>query len=236
MGSLTIEDAAVLHAGTPCPRPIRRLHHARYFVGTLPICQRKCAVSFIICTCLKTCIAGRSLVVRCMSKSQERTLLSCFREHCCESLVLHSDNGAPMKSQTMRAKAYELGITTSYNRPRVSNDNPFAESLFRTCKYRPDWPSSGFKTLNEARAWVLKFTRWYNEEHKHSKLRFVTPNQRHNGEDEVILMARQKCLAQARKNNPNRWGSRELRNCVPVGPTTLNPDKREKDIQQKQAA
>lgn len=164
----------------------------------------------------------------------QRTLL---REGCFgKGLVLHSDNGAPMKSLTMRAKAYELGVTTSYNRPRVSNDNPFAESLFRTCKYRPDWPSSGFKTLNEARVWVLTFTRWYNEEHKHSKLRFVTPNQRHNGEDEVILMARKRHLEQARKANPNRWGSRELRNCEPVGPTTLNPDKSEKDIQQKQAA
>ncbi|WP_220778180.1 integrase core domain-containing protein, partial [Shewanella hafniensis] len=84
---------------------------------------------------------------------------------------LHSDNGAPMKSQTMRMKAYELGVTTSYSRPRVSNDNPFAESL----------PSAGFKSLDEARTWVLKFTRWYNYEHKHSKLRFVTPHQRHTG-------------------------------------------------------
>src|SRR5690606_13429012 len=75
----------------------------------------------------------------------QRTLI---RENCLHSgVVLHSDNGAPMKSQTMRAKAYDLGVTTSYSRPRVSNDNPFAESLFRTCKYRPEWPSNGFKSL-----------------------------------------------------------------------------------------
>ena len=66
------------------------------------------------------------------------------------------DNGAPMKSQTLRMKANELGVTTSYSRPRVSNDNPFAESLFRTCKYRPDWPSAGFKSLDEARTAFFK--------------------------------------------------------------------------------
>ncbi|MGP9601175.1 integrase core domain-containing protein, partial [Psychrobacter sp. AOP42-A1-21] len=89
-----------------------------------------------------------------------------------------SDNGAPMKAQTMRMKAYELGVLTSYSRPRVSNDNPFAESLFKTCKYRPNWPIDGFKSLDAARRWMLSFTRWYNNEHKHSQLNFVTPNQR----------------------------------------------------------
>lgn len=118
----------------------------------------------------------------------ERTLIS---EKCLHTgVVLHSVNAAPMKSQTMRMKAYELGVTTSYSRPRVSNDNPFAESLFRTCKYRPEWPSHGFKSLFKARTWVLKFTRWYNYEHKHSKLRFVTPHQRHIGQDIEILLAR----------------------------------------------
>ncbi|RZM76443.1 hypothetical protein C3B51_17920 [Pseudoalteromonas rubra] len=77
-----------------------------------------------------------------------------------------------MKSQTMRVKAQELGVTMSYSRPRVSNDNPIAKSLFRTCKYRSDWPSAGFKSLEEAWARVLKFTRCYNYAHKHSKLRF----------------------------------------------------------------
>src|SRR5690554_1736551 len=82
----------------------------------------------------------------------QRTLI---RENCLHSgVVLHSDNGAPMKSQTMRAKAYDLGVTTSYSRPRVSNDNPFAESLFRTCKYRPEWPSQDFKSLEEARGYL----------------------------------------------------------------------------------
>ena len=164
------------------------------------------------------------------AKLLEQTLL---REKCLHSgVVLHSDNGAPMKSQTIRIKAYELGVTTSYSRPRVSNDNPFAESLFRTCKYRPDWPSAGFKNIDEARTWVLKFTRWYNYEHKHSKLRFVTPGQRHTGQDKAILAKRKERIEEAKAANPNRWGKRDVRNCTPVGPTTLNPERK----QTKQAA
>jgi transposase InsO family protein len=164
----------------------------------------------------------------------EQTLL---REKCLHSgVVLHSDNGAPMKSQTMRVKAYELGVTTSYSRPRVSNDNPFAESLFRTCKYRPDWPSTGFKSLEDARAWVLKFKRWYNYEHKHSKLRFVTPHQRHTGQDEEILAQRKAKLEAAKAADPMRWGKRDIRNCTPVGPTTLNPEKKLIKQAEKQAA
>lgn len=141
-----------------------------------------------------------------------------------------------MKSQTMRAKAYELGVTTSYSRPRVSNDNPFAESLFRTCKYRPEWPSNGFKGLDEARDWVLKFTRWYNYEHKHSKLRFVTPHQRHTRQDDVILAKCKLCMEAAKAANPDRWGKRDVRNCEPVGSTTLNPEKEHVKQEDKQAA
>ncbi len=71
-----------------------------------------------------------------------------------EPLVLHSDNGAPMKSVTLLSKMYDLGITPSRGRPRVSNDNPYSESLFRTLKYCPQWPQDGFASLDAARAWV----------------------------------------------------------------------------------
>ncbi|WP_265499078.1 integrase core domain-containing protein, partial [Providencia rustigianii] len=80
-------------------------------------------------------------------------------------LVLHADNGAAMKSQTLQMKLHELNITPSHSRPRVSNDNAYAESVFRTLKYVPQWPSQGFKTLTEARKWVGKITRWYNDRH-----------------------------------------------------------------------
>ena len=158
----------------------------------------------------------------------ERTLIREKALH--TGVVLHSDNGALMKAQTMRMKAYELGVVTSYSRPRVSNDNPFAESLFKTCKYRPNWPIQGFVSLEAAREWVLGFTRWYNHEHKHSQLNFVTPHQRHTGEDKEILAKRKQTMQQAKEANPIRWGCQNIRNCEPVGPTTLNPVKEPQEI------
>ncbi|MIT52421.1 IS3 family transposase, partial [Salmonella enterica subsp. enterica] len=110
------------------------------------------------------------------AKLLERTLLN--EKAIGTGVVLHSDNGAPMKSQTLRMKAYELGVLTSYSRPRVSNDNPFAEALFRTVKYAPSFPEHGFDSLDNARVWVNDFVSWYNAEHKHSGLNFVTPNER----------------------------------------------------------
>lgn len=96
----------------------------------------------------------------------KRTVLS---ERCWqEPLVLHADNGAPMKSQVLQVKLAELKITPSHSRPRVSNDNAHVESLFRTLKYVPAWPEKGFATLEEARAWVETFVVWYNEAHRHS--------------------------------------------------------------------
>jgi len=93
-------------------------------------------------------------------------------------LVLHADNGSPMKGATMKVTMEKLGITASYSRPRVSNDNPFSEALFRTCKYRPDWPNKGFATKADAQAWVKSFASWYNGQHLHSAIRFVTPDAR----------------------------------------------------------
>ncbi|WP_157914730.1 integrase core domain-containing protein, partial [Escherichia coli] len=84
------------------------------------------------------------------------------------NLVLHSDNGGPMRSYTLLAKMYALGVLSSYSRPRVSNDNPYSESLFRTLKYCPWWPENGFRTIDDARVWVNRFVNWYNFEHKHS--------------------------------------------------------------------
>lgn len=137
--------------------------------------------------------------------------------------VLHSDNGSPMKSFTMRAKMQSLGITPSYSRPRVSNDNPFIESMFRTVKYCPQWPSQGFIDLNEARQWVAKFMDWYNEIHRHSAIRFVTPGQRYRGEDLELLAKRRQVYEAAKQCNPRRW-SGQTRNWSPCNAVALNPD------------
>ncbi|QDX98819.1 IS3 family transposase [Pectobacterium carotovorum subsp. carotovorum] len=154
---------------------------------------------------------------------------SVLRERCYrQPLVLHADNGAAMKSQTLQAKLQELAITPSHSRPRVSNDNAHVESLFRTLKYVPDWPSSGFVTLEEARKWVERFTRWYNGEHRHSGIRYVTPAQRHRGEDREIMRRRDEVYRSARSVHPERWSGR-TRNWQPTGVVTLNPE-REKQV------
>ena len=143
-------------------------------------------------------------------------------------LVLHSDNGSPMKGYSLLAMLDNLGVTASYSRPRVSNDNAFIESLFKTCKYRPDYPSNGFKTITTAREWVLKFTRWYNYEHKHSKLKFVTPHQRHTGQCSDIVTHRAEVYQQAKDRNPQRW-SRNIRDWQLPTEVTLNPEKEGKE-------
>jgi putative transposase len=138
-------------------------------------------------------------------------------------LVLHADNGSPMKAQTMQMKLYDLGIVPSHSRPRVSNDNPYSESLFRTLKYCPQWPSQGFESVETARKWVGRFVYWYNEEHRHSQIRFVTPGQRHRREDKQILGKREQLYAQAKATNPSRW-SGQPRNWKPVDRVALNPE------------
>ncbi|WP_080266779.1 IS3 family transposase, partial [Vibrio parahaemolyticus] len=141
-----------------------------------------------------------------------------------QALVLHSDNGSSMKSSTMKAKMEELGVTSSYSRPRVSDDNPYVESLFRTLKYIPNWPSEGCASLEESRAWVDRFVKWYNNEHKHRGRHYVTPSERHAGKDSEILQKRAAVLEVRREQNPERW-SGEIRNCKPVGDVHRNPEK-----------
>lgn len=144
-------------------------------------------------------------------------------------LVLHSDNGSPMKSQTLQVKLIDLGIEKSYSRPRVSNDNPYSEAIFRTCKYNRDYPfKKGFKSLEEARTWVLGFVRWYNDVHRHSGINYVTPNQKHRGEDREILLKRAQVYEQAKQKNPNRWTG-NIRDWSPVTQVWLNPDKDQTD-------
>lgn len=139
-------------------------------------------------------------------------------------LVLHSDNGSAMKGATMLATLEQLGVAPSFSRPRVSNDNAYAESLFRTCKYRPDYPAKPFESLDEARTWTQKFVRWYNHEHKHSGLKFVTPAQRHTGQDAAILARREKVYRDARNRNPERW-SQGTRNWKLEDQVWLNPER-----------
>jgi len=141
-----------------------------------------------------------------------------------DQVALHSDNGGPMKGATMLATLQALGIMPSFSRPAVSNDNPYSESLFKTLKYRPEYPGKPFSSITEARQWVAGFADWYNHEHRHSAIQFVTPAQRHGGLDTAILVNRKGVYEAAKARHPERW-SRETRNWDPVLEVYLNPDK-----------
>ncbi len=138
-------------------------------------------------------------------------------------VVLHSDNGSPMKGATMLATLQSLGVMPSFSRPAVSNDNPFSESLFKTLKYRPAYPVRAFDSLSAARGWVGTFVQWYNHEHLHSAIGFVTPGQRHAGMDTALLSQRAAIYEAAKARHPERW-SGATRNWKPVPIVHLNPD------------
>jgi putative transposase len=144
------------------------------------------------------------------------------------NLILHSDNGGPMKGATMLSTLQKLGVVPSFSRPKVSDDNPFSESLFKTLKYRPSYPDGAFKDISEARSWVEKFVCWYNEDHRHSEINYVTPRSKHIGQDFDILKARKLIYESAKLKHPDRW-SKNTRNWDPVTEVYLNPTKQMRD-------
>ncbi len=196
-------------------------------------------------TYLKTTVAGRFFYLYLIMDVWSRKIISAtvFDKECGQNsalmlveayhrhgvnpdgLVLHSDNGSPMKASTMLVTLQRLGVVPSFSRPGVSNDNPFSESLFRTLKYRPEYPSRPFVCEQNAQHWVDTFALWYNTEHLHSEIRFVTPDDRHYGQETAILNHRKEVYAHARQKNPNRWTS-QTRNWEPITIVRLNPEQK----------
>lgn len=160
-----------------------------------------------------------------MEHSAQLFVAACASHHVDpEGLVLHSDNGSPMKGSTMLATLQKLGVVPSFSRPNVSDDNPYSEALFRTMKYRPEYPSQSFATIQEVQNWVDAFVTWYNTEHLHSAIKFVTPDDRHYGREPQILAKRHALYQAARHRRPNRW-SGLTRDWQPVQVVRLNPRK-----------
>jgi transposase InsO family protein len=140
-----------------------------------------------------------------------------------DQVILHADNGGPMKGATMRATLQRLGIVASFSRPAVSNDNPYSEALFKTLKYRPLDPLRRFDDIRQARQWVAGLVNWYNHDHRHSAIQFVTPAQRHAQQDHAILAQRQTVYALAKTRHPERW-SGPTRDWTPADIVFLNPE------------
>jgi len=154
-------------------------------------------------------------------------------KHDMKGICLRSDNGNPMKGATMIITLYNLGVIPSYGRPRVSNDNPFIESLFKTLKYTAGYPGQ-FKDMEHARTWMANFVNWYNTEHRHSSIGYVTPQQRRSGDYKNIFAKRNETLCNARNKNPERWGKRqrvwECNDYVYLNPTKETKEKLMKKI------
>ena len=159
--------------------------------------------------------AGRLILEACLEQGVER-----------DQLILHSDNGGPMKGATMLATLQFLGVLPSFSRPRVSDDNPYSESLFKTLKYRPEYPVKPFSSIEAAEVWVQTFANWYNYEHMHSGINYVPPFSRHIGADIEILKKRKATLEEAREMNPERWIQSKVRNCDSISNVILNPGKK----------
>ena len=152
-------------------------------------------------------------------EAEDKDLSSAMMERLCSeyginenTLTLHADNGGPMKNATMLSVLQKLGVADSFSRPSVSNDNAYSESLFHTLKYRAGYPAS-FENIEKAKEWIERFVEWYNYEHRHSGIGYVTPMERHSGKDFKILIKRDETYESAKSKHPERW-SRHCRKWI----------------------
>lgn len=184
-------------------------------------------------------IWDRSIVGWSIEEQESGALAASLLEKTCKaqgiargSLTVHQDNGAPMVSSEFLTMLTRYG-KASYSRPGVSDDNAFSESHFRTLKYRPNYPDL-FDSIDDARSWMTNFATWYNTEHRHSGIGFVTPSERRRGLDIEILARRRATYARAKASNPTRW-SGKIRAWSRPEKVTLNA-RREKNTVQERAA
>lgn len=173
-------------------------------------------------------IYSRKIVGFAVHEEQSSEHASNLIDHICKAegitknqIVLHADNGGPMKGATMLATLQRLGVIPSFSRPSVSDDNPYSEALFKTLKYCPQYPSKPFESAEKAHEWVEEFVRWYNDVHLHSGINFVTPSSRHSGKDRNILKKRHAVYQNARQQKPERWSSK-TRNWSEITEVSLN--------------
>jgi putative transposase len=145
-------------------------------------------------------------------------------------LTLHADRGSPMKAKATAFLLADLGVTKSHSRPHTSNDNPFSESLFKTCKYQPQFPDR-FGAIQDAKAFCRRFFEWYNAEHHHHGIGLMTPNQVHYGQADQIYAQRLLTLQNAFRANPDRFV--KMTPTPPRTPTAvwINPPKSKPEIQ-----
>lgn len=232
-------EKLLTHRGRSCPRQINR---PRALEATGPNQVYSWDITYLLSTTrgqyfylyLFLDIFSRKIVGWQVHERESMDLSSDLLCEICQTenidkdqVVVHADNGGAMKGATMLVTMQALGVMPSFSRPSVSNDNPFSESMFKTLKYCPQYPSKPFENIEAARKWVEEFVRWYNTEHLHSGIRFVTPESRHQGKDQEILEKRKIVYMEAKQKNPTRW-SKETRNWERIESVKLNHLQEEK--------
>mgnify|MGYP000008744311 FL=1 len=138
------------------------------------------------------------------------------------ALTLHQDRGSPMIARSYLDLMGELGVTCSHSRPRVSNDNPFSESQFKTSKYQPDYPGR-FESIVHARQWYSAYVDWYNLQHHHSGLAGFTPEQVFTGRYREIAEIRQRALDDSFEAHPERFTRGRPKVAMPPASVSINP-------------
>jgi transposase InsO family protein len=156
-------------------------------------------------------IFSRRVVGWCVADAENATLFKALFDDTITKhhvppgqLTLHADRGGPMKAKATALLLADLGVTKSHSRPHTSNDNPFSESHFKTLKYQPAFPKK-FGCIQDAKAFCRAFFDWYNQQHHHTGIGLMTPDQVHYGQANTVYAARQETLDQAFRDNPERF-------------------------------
>lgn len=152
---------------------------------------------------------------------------SCLKQEVLsDQLTLHADRGSSMKSKPLAMMLSDLGVTKTHSRPHVSNDNPYSESHFKTLKYRPGFPER-FGSLQDARTFCQEFFTWYNTQHHHSGIAWLTPEDMHYGRAMQTIQIRQQALDEAFIRHPERFRNRPPQAAFPPVAVWINPPKQE---------
>lgn len=149
-------------------------------------------------------IVGWSIETSESEEHATRLFKRIFRDLGITPTIIQADNGNPMRGVTLAVFLDSLAIKRSHSRPRCSNDNAIIESWHKTLKNSVGYPDH-FESLADARTWYANFIHWYNTEHQHSGIGYVTPHQRRTGAADEIYARRNKTLLEAKKANPLRW-------------------------------
>ena len=182
-------------------------------------------------------IFSRRVVGWCVADAENATLFKALFDDAIAKnnmppgqLTLHADCGGPMKAKSTALMLADLGVTKSHSRPHTSNDNPFSESHFKTLKYQPTFPKN-FGCIEDAKAFCRAFFDWYNQEHHHTGIGLMTPDQVPYGQADAIYAARQETLDGVFRDNPERFVNKapqppDKPTRVWINPATVRPQER----------